>query len=225
MSDYPIFLKLAAAPVLIIGGGKVALRKARGLADAGARITVVSPCFHPDFHAMPTVTRITQPYTPGWLCATGQPRWRLVFIATSKPDVNRQAGIDARTANILCCRCDDSGDGDFTGAATTRRGSVTLAVSTGGASPRLAASLADHLLAAVPQETFTHADLLEKWRPIIMEKVPDPLHRRQLLTFIASEDFLQTLRLHGPTAGDQLITEKIALLSAPASPLSQTENP
>ncbi len=223
MSDYPIFLRLAAAPVLIIGGGKVALRKACGLADAGAIITVISPCFHPDFHTMSAVTRVTLPYPAGWLSAPGQPHWRLVFIATSKPQVNLQAGADARAANVLCCRCDDSGDGDFTGAATARRGPITLAVSTGGASPRLAASLADHLLAVIPQETIAHADLLEKWRPIIMKKVGDSTRRTQLLTFIASEDFLQTLRLHGPTAGDRLITERIGLLPVPAPSISPTE--
>ncbi len=221
MSDYPIFIKLASAPVLIIGGGKVALRKARGLADAGARITVISPCFHPDFHSMSAVTRITQPYTPGWLSAPDQPHWRLVFIATSKPQVNLQAGIDARAANILCCRCDESGDGDFTGAATARRGPITLAISTGGAAPRLAANLAEQLLATIPQEAILQSNLLEKWRPIIMEKVPDPIPRRQLLTFVESEDFLQTLRLHGPMAADQLIVQRIALVSPPSP--SQTE--
>lgn len=223
MPDYPIFLKLNGAPVLIIGGGKVALRKARGLADAGAHITVISPCFHPDFHTMPLVTRITQPYTPGWLCATGQPHWRLVFIATSKPQVNLQAGIDARTAGILCCRCDESGEGDFTGAATVRRGPVTLAISTGGASPRLAADLAEKLLVSIPQETITHADLLEKWRPIIMEKVTDPAHRRDLLSFIASENVLEALRQHGPTAAEALIIGRIAQLNTAAPSISPAE--
>ena len=43
MQFLPLFHKLQGRPVLVIGGGEVALRKARLLSDAGARLRVVAP--------------------------------------------------------------------------------------------------------------------------------------------------------------------------------------
>ena len=45
---YPVFLDLTGVPVLVVGGGAIALRKATGLVDAGAVVTVVAPVVVPD---------------------------------------------------------------------------------------------------------------------------------------------------------------------------------
>ena len=47
MSLYPAFLKLWGRPVLLVGGGRVASGKLRGLLEAGARVTVVAPLIAP----------------------------------------------------------------------------------------------------------------------------------------------------------------------------------
>ncbi|HPX42618.1 MAG TPA: NAD(P)-dependent oxidoreductase, partial [Candidatus Hydrogenedentes bacterium] len=49
MTLYPISLNIAGKPCLVAGGGRIALPKARHLAEAGARVTVVSPQFVPGF--------------------------------------------------------------------------------------------------------------------------------------------------------------------------------
>ncbi|MFN8447460.1 MAG: NAD(P)-dependent oxidoreductase [Anaerolineae bacterium] len=46
-SGYPMLLDLRDRPVSVCGGGNVAARKVRGLLDAGARVTVISPSLHP----------------------------------------------------------------------------------------------------------------------------------------------------------------------------------
>ena len=53
LKHYPVFLDLKDRPVLVVGAGKVALRKTRGLVEAGARITVVAPEWEPEFEELP----------------------------------------------------------------------------------------------------------------------------------------------------------------------------
>src|SRR5947209_375431 len=100
---YPLFLVVVQCPVLIVGGGAVALRKARGLIESAARVTVVSPEFHKGFDELKDVERIAAPYM-----ATHMARkmWRLVFAATNVKEVNEQVFKHASAAGILCCRCD-----------------------------------------------------------------------------------------------------------------------
>ena len=53
LKHYPVFLDLKDRPVLVVGAGKVALRKTRGLVEAGARITVIAPEWEPEFEELP----------------------------------------------------------------------------------------------------------------------------------------------------------------------------
>ena len=52
MTFYPVFLDLAGRPALVAGAGKVALRKVKGLLEAGARVTVVAPEALPEFERL-----------------------------------------------------------------------------------------------------------------------------------------------------------------------------
>src|ERR1051325_8694810 len=54
---YPIFLDLAGKPVLMVGAGKVALRKTKGLLEAGAAVTVVAPRAEPEFARLGIIMR------------------------------------------------------------------------------------------------------------------------------------------------------------------------
>src|SRR5215831_19133179 len=53
LKHYPIFLHLKDRSVLVVGAGKVALRKTKGLLEAGARVTVVAPDVEPEFEDLP----------------------------------------------------------------------------------------------------------------------------------------------------------------------------
>jgi precorrin-2 dehydrogenase len=132
---YPVFLDLAGVEVLVVGGGAVALRKATGLAEAGANVTVVAPEVGSGFERV-AATIERRPYHDG---EAG--RYGLVVTATDDPSVNARVSRDAREAKVWVNSADDPANCTFILPAVARRGLVTVAVSTGGASPALARRL------------------------------------------------------------------------------------
>src|ERR1051326_4859670 len=87
MKHYPIFLDLKDRPVLVVGAGRVALRKTRGLLEAGARVTVCAPEWAPDFESLP-VRLVRRPFRASDLAGA-----MLVFAATSDRMTNHRIEI------------------------------------------------------------------------------------------------------------------------------------
>ncbi len=139
--DYPIVLDLAGVPVLVVGGGKVAERKIGGLVAACADLTVVAPRIDDAIRDLP-VRVIDRAYE-----ATDLDGVRLVVTATDDPSTNAAVATDARARGIWVNSADDPANCTFTLPAIARDGVVTVAISTGGASP----ALASHLRAEIEQ--------------------------------------------------------------------------
>ena len=135
MKHYPIFVDLKDRPVLVVGAGKVALRKTRGLVEAGARVTVVAPECEPEFESLP-VRLVRRRFRASDLAGT-----LLIFAATDDRMTNHRIGIAAKGKGVFANIADSAEECDFIVPARVQRGSVQIAVSTGGESPRLAADL------------------------------------------------------------------------------------
>jgi siroheme synthase-like protein len=135
LKHYPIFLDLKDRPVLIVGAGKVALRKAKGLLEAGARITVVAPEWQPEFESLP-VRIVGRRFRAADLAGCV-----LVFAATDDRLTNHRIGIAAKGKGLFANIADSAEECGFIVPARLERGSVQVAVSTGGESPRLSAEL------------------------------------------------------------------------------------
>jgi precorrin-2 dehydrogenase/sirohydrochlorin ferrochelatase len=132
---YPIFLDLKDRPVLVVGAGKVALRKTKGLLEAGARVTVVAPEWEPEFEELP-VKRIDRRFR-----ATDMAGCALIFAATDDRMTNHRIAIAAKGKGLFANIADSVDECDFVVPARVQRGNVQVAVSTGGESPRLSAEL------------------------------------------------------------------------------------
>jgi len=137
--DYPIVLDLAGVPVLVVGGGRVALRKIEGLLAARADVTAVAIHVIDAIHALPLQV-VTRAWETSDLDAV-----RLVVTATDDPAVNAAVSAEARRRGIWVNSADDPANCTFTLPAVARDGAVTIAVSTGGASPALASHLRGEL--------------------------------------------------------------------------------
>jgi siroheme synthase-like protein len=144
-SFYPVSLDVAGRPCLVVGGGPVAARKARGLSDCGALVTVVAPSLGPDMEALaPQLHSVERrPYRNG-----DAAQFRLVITATGVPDVDACAYADAEAAGVWLNSADDRDHSSFILPAVHRDGPVTIAVSSSGLSPALASWLRTRLAAA-----------------------------------------------------------------------------
>jgi siroheme synthase-like protein len=122
-------------PVLVVGAGKVALRKTRGLLEAGARVTVIAPDWEPEFETLPV--RLVQRR----FRATDLGGHVLVFAATDDRLTNHRIGIAAKGKGVFANIADSAEECDFVVPARVHRGAIQIAVSSGGENPRLSADL------------------------------------------------------------------------------------
>jgi len=132
---YPIFLDLKDRPVLVVGAGKVALRKTRALVEAGARVTVVAPEREAEFDTLPV--RVV----PRRFRASDLAGAVLVFAATDDRLTNHRIGIAAKGKGVFANIADSAEECHFIVPARVQRGSIQVAISTGGESPRVSAEL------------------------------------------------------------------------------------
>ena len=172
---YPILLDISGKTILIVGGGGVAVRKAKGLLAAGAGC-VRLVALQIDEQMADGVERIIGPYEPKHMDGAS-----LVFAATDDPRINQQVVSDAKSRGIWANRADadEEATGDFALPAIHRRGDFVVAVST-GSSPALAAKVRDELARHVDPRWTKMAEAMRILRPKI-RAIPDPALRRRML--------------------------------------------
>jgi siroheme synthase-like protein len=136
---YPVVLDLAGVPALVVGAGPIAARKVAGLVAAGARVRVVAPTVTPELDRAGVAELHRRPYERGDLDGV-----QLVITATGRADVDARVAADARAAGVWVNAADQPADCSFILPAIARRGPLSIAVSTAGASPALARRLRDH---------------------------------------------------------------------------------
>ena len=135
MLHYPIFLVLTDKPVLVVGAGKIALRKTMGLLEAGAAVTVVAPRAEPEFAKLAVTMRPRAFRTSDIGDAV------LVFAATDVRAVNHAVAQAAKRRGIPVNVADARAECSFIVPARITRQNLQIAISTGGESPRVAAAL------------------------------------------------------------------------------------
>jgi len=177
---YPVGLVVSGRPCLVVGGGTVAARKIASLLACGAAVTVVAPEAHVamglltgwgairDMDGPPLDLQLRR-YRPGEAA-----KYRLVVTATGNPEVDAAVFEDAEAAGVWVNSADDTEHCSVVLPAVWREGPVTVAVSTGGASPAVASwvrdTVADALTTALGGELGTLADLIADGRAQLRSK-------------------------------------------------------
>jgi len=130
---YPVMLDVGDRPCLVVGGGGVALRKAQGLVEEGARVTVVAPDVVAPLATMAEEGRLQierRRYEAGEAIS-----YALVFAATDDRDINARVFSDADTAGVWANVADDPQLCSFHLPGRVRRGPLQIAIASAGEAP------------------------------------------------------------------------------------------
>ena len=172
---FPIFLRLAGRPVVLVGGGVVAATKLEGLLRGGARVTVVAPEIRSELQRE-GVNLVRREFEAADLDGA----W--FAVAAAPPAVNRQVAEAAEGRRIFVNAVDDPPSSSAYAGGVFRRGSLTVAISTDGDAPALAGLVREGLEALVPDdiETWLERSRAETrlWRE---QAIPMPQRRPLLL--------------------------------------------
>ncbi|MGH9770760.1 MAG: precorrin-2 dehydrogenase/sirohydrochlorin ferrochelatase family protein [Candidatus Acidiferrales bacterium] len=190
---FPAFLKIAGRRCLVVGAGAVGEEKMEGLFRAGAEVRVVAP------HATRRVRAWAREGKIHWEArkfrAADLRGAFLVVAATSSAKLHEQIYKQAQQRGVLCNVVDDPPHCDFYYGSVVRRGSLQIAISTGGHSPALAQRLRIQLEEQFGPEYVPWLAALGKEREKLLARKIEPERRKRLLHELASklsfEEFLR----------------------------------
>ncbi|MCL5034542.1 MAG: bifunctional precorrin-2 dehydrogenase/sirohydrochlorin ferrochelatase [Bacteroidetes bacterium] len=159
---FPVLIDLRKFPCLVVGGGKVALRKVRSLLEFNAKVTVVSPRLSKGLIALSTESRIRiirKPYSGTYIGEN-----KLVFSATDNREVNLRVSEDCKRKGVLLNVADGPAWCDFILPANVKRGSLIVSVSSQGKAPFFARDTKKKLAAILPASAADVAELAGEFR-------------------------------------------------------------
>jgi len=166
--SYPVSLVVDGRDVLVVGGGTVAARKASSFAECGAKVTVIAPELCRSMVRLVEGGRVTARLR-GFSSddVEGMP---IVVAATDDADVNAAVYDAARAAGALVNVADDPPRCDFIAPSVIRRGLLSVAVSTSGASPALARRIREQLESVIDEEWDTVTAALSAFREGLLDE-------------------------------------------------------
>lgn len=189
---YPLMLEIKGEICLVVGGGKVAVRKVKMLLKCGATVRVV---------ALRVEASLKELMKSGNLeCVTGPYEKRhlkdatLVFAATNDNSVNRAISRDAREYGIPVNVADAPELCSFVVPSIVERGDLVVAISTSGKSPALAKQIRMELEQSFGPEYARMLELLGKIRQLLIKMEPNISKRKKVLSRIVDSDLLERIR-------------------------------
>ncbi len=195
MADLPIMLRLDGRLVLIVGGGEVALRRAKAMVDCGAQVRLVAPQVIEELNHVPRVQITRRGYD-----AADLDHVSLVVVATDDPQLNERVADEARQRGILVNRTDNAALSDFIVPAHRRTGPITLAVSTEGISALAAATIRDQLLDQLDPMWIKLLETMAPFRDQLRRQVAHAPQRHAAIRRMTNDQALGRFKADGPEA-------------------------
>ncbi len=189
---YPIFIDIEGRSAVIIGGGSVCARKAEAMMNYGANVTIVSPHFTDEIEKWSSDGRLRirrKAYQESDLDGAN-----IVIASTDDQTINEQIAADCRRRRIPVNVVDVTPLCEFIVPAIVDKGSVQIAVSTGGKSPALARTLKEDLHRLVGPEYAEVNDVLGSLRDAAKRTLPTDTDRKRFFDGILARGVLDMLR-------------------------------
>jgi uroporphyrin-III C-methyltransferase/precorrin-2 dehydrogenase/sirohydrochlorin ferrochelatase len=206
--DYlPIFCRLDNKPVLLVGGGEVAERKARLLLDAGAQLTVVAPDLDPELAELAangSIEWLAGEFAPAQLAG----KW-LVVAATDRREVNALVYQSANQARIFANVVDDPKRSSFIMPSIIDRSPLMVAISSGGKAPVLARLLREKLEALLPQHLGAVAAFAGSLRERVKARFATMGERRRFWERLLGTDRLGQALARGDSASAHQLADSL----------------
>jgi siroheme synthase-like protein len=189
---YPIYIDIEDRAVLIVGGGAVCARKAETMMRYGARVTIVSPDITEEIAAWEQAGVLAvclKKYVESDLEGAS-----IVIASTDDPCVNARVARDCRRRRIPVNVVDVTHLCEFIVPAIIEKGSIQIAISTGGKSPALARTLKEDLQRTIGPEYAEVNDLLGTLRKSAKKVLPTDIDRKRFFDGIIAAGLLDLLR-------------------------------
>ncbi len=166
----PLVFKSSGLRCLIVGGGEVACHKLETLSDIGCLVTVVAPQIQNGIQ-----TRV-QRGPVQWIAREYQAGdcrgFQLVVAATERRSVNQTVSEEAKALGIPINVVDDPELCTVIFPAVWRQGPLTIAVSTEGVAPYMAAAVRDRL-AAQGSQLARWVEIAGRFRAVVRSEITD----------------------------------------------------
>ena len=176
MEYLPLFHNLRGSQVLIVGGGEIALRKSRLIADAGALLRVVAPAI--DAQLLELVQASGGVAIPRGYQESDLDGCQLVIAATDEQALNATVSADARRRCVPVNVVDAPALCSVIFPAIVDRSPLVVAVSSGGDAPVLARLIRAKLETWIPSTYGELAGLAARFRQQVKNLYPDVQQRR-----------------------------------------------
>ncbi|MBR2519218.1 MAG: bifunctional precorrin-2 dehydrogenase/sirohydrochlorin ferrochelatase [Selenomonadaceae bacterium] len=188
---YPINLDVAGKSCVVVGGGKVALRKIRGLLEAGARVKVIAPEICAEVEELfkrGEIFLTRENFSAGLLGDE-----LILVAATNSPEINRQACEAAQARKILVNVVNNTG-GNFNVPSRIRRGDFLLTISTGANSPAFAKFVRRMLETELDENFGAGLEIISRARREVKRLLPNQSAREKFWREILTAEVWQLLK-------------------------------
>lgn len=208
MEIFPISLKLQQQPCLIVGGGRIAYRKAVLLAKAGAILHVIAPEIEPDLLTLVQQTQ-GQYVAAAFKTQVNLRDYRLVIAATNDRAVNQQVFEACEVEKVLVNSVDDPPHCRFMVPAIIDRSPLIISVASNGTSPVLSRQIRTQLETLIPHGMGKLAQFSGKWRATVKQKITNPDKRRIFWEDLYASPLKEQVFNGNEADADQLIEQAL----------------
>lgn len=208
MEIFPISLKLQQQPCLIVGGGRIAYRKAVLLAKAGAILHVIAPEIEPDLLTLVQQTQ-GQFIAAAFKTQVNVRDYRLVIAATNDRAVNQQVFEVCEAEKVLVNSVDDPPHCRFMVPAIIDRSPLIISVASNGTSPVLSRQIRTQLETLIPHGMGKLAEFSGKWRTTVKQKITNPDERRIFWEDLYASPLKERVFNGNEAEADQLIQQAL----------------
>jgi siroheme synthase-like protein len=182
MGYFPFFVDIEGKPGLIVGGGRVALRKVEKLLPYGPQLRVVAPVVCRELESLPEVAISRRPFRPSDI----DPSLAFAVAATDDIDLNRAVAARGKECGVLVNVVDRPQDSGFLFPALVQRGPLSVGISTSGASPTAAIWLKERVQELVPESVEALLDWMQAQRETLRRRLPQESQRAAALKALFS---------------------------------------